>query len=131
MMINGIEYNSLAEFCRDNKFSCKNCAYKYYNDYRQEDYCRRSLDPCRQTVYETNPRVCLGYCSVDGFNSYTAEPVYYDFTDDHEKMRDFFALTKEEFLASYSYLDEQEYDLTAAKVKEEEEFWKEMKKIWD
>lgn len=31
---------------------------------------------------------------------------YTDFTDDEEKMRDFFILTKEEFLASYSYLTE-------------------------
>ena len=40
------------------------------------------------------------------------------FTDDTEKMRDFFELTKDEFLASYSYLTEAEYDATAAAVKE-------------
>ena len=43
---------------------------------------------------------------------------YTDFTDDEEKMRDFFALTKEEFLASYSYLTEEEYDLTKEAVDE-------------
>ena len=34
------------------------------------------------------------------------------FIDDKEKMRDFYELTKEEFLASYSYLTEEEYDAT-------------------
>lgn len=41
-----------------------------------------------------------------------------DFTDDKEKMRDFFFLTKEEFLKSYSYLTEIEYDLTVEVVQE-------------
>lgn len=40
------------------------------------------------------------------------------FVDDGEKMRDFFDLTKEEFLESYSYLTEEEYDATAEYVKE-------------
>ncbi len=35
-----------------------------------------------------------------------------DFTTDWEKMRDFFKLTKEEFLMSYSYLTEKEYEAT-------------------
>lgn len=35
-----------------------------------------------------------------------------DFLNDEEKMRDFICLTKEEFLASYSYLTEDEYDNT-------------------
>ena len=34
------------------------------------------------------------------------------FITDKEKMRDFKILTKEEFLKSYSYLTEAEYDLT-------------------
>lgn len=34
------------------------------------------------------------------------------FLDDEEKMRDFEEMTKEEFLASYSYLTEAEYDVT-------------------
>ena len=41
---------------------------------------------------------------------------YSDFCDDAEKMRDFAILTKDEFLMSYSYLTEEEYDLTARKV---------------
>lgn len=35
-----------------------------------------------------------------------------DFLNDEEKMRDFICLTKEEFLASYSYITEDEYDNT-------------------
>lgn len=37
---------------------------------------------------------------------------YCDFCNDEEKMADFWVLTKEEFLLSYSYLTEEEYDLT-------------------
>tara|TARA_Y100000592_G_C5219311_1_gene198718 strand:+ start:309 stop:452 length:144 start_codon:yes stop_codon:yes gene_type:complete len=37
---------------------------------------------------------------------------YKDFTDDKEKMIDFKTLSKTEFLSSYSYLTEEEYDLT-------------------
>ena len=39
-----------------------------------------------------------------------------DFVNDDEVMRDFFKLTKEEFLNSYSYLSEQDYDATKQKV---------------
>jgi len=35
-----------------------------------------------------------------------------DFTTDWEKMRDYFQISKEEFLASYSYVSEAEYDAT-------------------
>ena len=35
------------------------------------------------------------------------------FIDDSEKMKDFVKLTKKEFLESYSYLTEKEYDETA------------------
>lgn len=38
------------------------------------------------------------------------------FTDDKEKMRDFFVLSKEDFLFSYSYLTEEEYDATIKDV---------------
>ena len=41
---------------------------------------------------------------------------YKSFTDDEEKMIDFFILTKQEFLKSYSYLTELEYDLTKQEV---------------
>lgn len=38
------------------------------------------------------------------------------FLSDDDKMRDFKELTKEEFLQSYSYLTEEEYDATAREV---------------
>ena len=40
------------------------------------------------------------------------------FITDREKMNDFFLLSKDEFLASYSYLTEDEYWATVDKVKE-------------
>lgn len=40
---------------------------------------------------------------------------YKDFTDDKEKMKDFKLLPKAEFLSSYSYLTEEEYNLTKKK----------------
>ena len=42
---------------------------------------------------------------------------YTDFITDLDKMRDFFDMSKEEFLLFYSYLEEIEYNLTAAKLK--------------
>lgn len=41
-----------------------------------------------------------------------------DFIDDGEKLVDLFILTKDEFLASYSYLKEEDYDATIEKIKE-------------
>jgi len=40
------------------------------------------------------------------------------FLTDDEKMHDFFRISKEEFLFSYSYLTEEEYDMTVAEIKE-------------
>jgi len=40
------------------------------------------------------------------------------FINDIDKMRDFFILTKQEFLDSYSYLNEEDYDATSEKVQE-------------
>lgn len=39
-----------------------------------------------------------------------------DFLDDEEKMIDFIKLSKDEFLDSYSYLTDEEYDLTLDKL---------------
>ena len=39
-----------------------------------------------------------------------------DFCNDAEKMRDFHILSKQDFLSSYSYLTETEYNLTRMKV---------------
>ena len=40
------------------------------------------------------------------------------FLTDDEKMYDFFRISKEEFLFSYSYLTEEDYDMTVAEIKE-------------
>lgn len=52
-----------------------------------------------------------------GGKTFSTAIKYTDFLDDKEKMKDFAILTKEEFLMSYSYLTEEEYDLTAEKIK--------------
>ena len=41
---------------------------------------------------------------------------YKSFIDDKEKMKDCYISSKEEFLKSYSYLNEIEYDLTKSEV---------------
>lgn len=41
-----------------------------------------------------------------------------DFCDDEEKMEDFNELTKNEFLSNYSYITEEEYNLTRIKQKD-------------
>lgn len=38
------------------------------------------------------------------------------FIDDEDKMRDFFALSKEDFLFSYSYITPEEYEATRSVV---------------
>ena len=43
---------------------------------------------------------------------------FMDFVTDGEKMADFFTMSKNDFLMSYSYLDEREYDMTFDKVAE-------------
>lgn len=45
-------------------------------------------------------------------NEGESKMVAHDFFDDEEKMRDFETMSKAEFLKSYSYLTEEEYDLT-------------------
>lgn len=50
--------------------------------------------------------------------------MYYSFIDDTEKMRDFIYLSKEEFLFSYSYLTEEEYEATVAEVNVALEAWR-------
>jgi|9_EtaG_2_1085328.scaffolds.fasta_scaffold03150_7 hypothetical protein len=46
---------------------------------------------------------------------------YTDFCNDEEKMKDFNILSKEEFLKSYSYLHEVEYNLTRIKESNQSE----------
>ena len=45
--------------------------------------------------------------------------IFSSFTSDEEKMKDFYLLSKDEFLQSYSYLTEEEYLLTLKKVNNE------------
>ncbi len=45
---------------------------------------------------------------------------YSHFYDDDEKMLDFNHLSKDQFLKSYSYINESEYNLTRIKQREEE-----------
>ena len=40
----------------------------------------------------------------------------YSFIDDADKLRDFFQLSKDEFLASYSYLTEEDYEATREEI---------------
>lgn len=62
------------------------------------------------------------YSVADFFNesrtcyTFTDKLNFTSFKDDTEKMLDFYELTKEEFLLSYSYLTEEEYDLTFREV---------------
>lgn len=42
---------------------------------------------------------------------------YLSFSDDEDKMKDFWNLSKENFLKLYSYLTEEEYDATAKEFK--------------
>ena len=46
---------------------------------------------------------------------------YTDFCNDKEKMRDFDILSKREFLSSYSYIHELEYNATRSKQRESKE----------
>jgi|TARA_R100001480_G_scaffold75741_2_gene86126 hypothetical protein len=47
---------------------------------------------------------------------------YTDFCDDKEKMIDFFHLSKQDFLNSYSYINEKEWLLTYLKIFEGETY---------
>jgi hypothetical protein len=42
-----------------------------------------------------------------------------DFCDDEEKMKDFEKLSKDDFLSSYSYITEEEYNLTRIEQKKD------------
>ena len=46
--------------------------------------------------------------------------LYHDFCDDEDKMRDFPNMTKQDFLALYDYLTEEEYDMTVEKLKQQQ-----------
>ena len=51
-----------------------------------------------------------------------------DFTDDEEKMKDFLILDKKRFLEMYSYLTEEEYNLTKNKLNKKKQIGGGMKR---
>ena len=53
---------------------------------------------------------------VDDSEIYCEEIPIHDFLDDNEKMADFMTMNTDEFLASYSYLTIEEYQLTYDKL---------------
>lgn len=55
---------------------------------------------------------------VDGQKTSLKRLLMNCFIDDYDKMRDFANLSKDDFLASYSYLTEEEYDATSKAVAE-------------
>lgn len=83
------------------KIKCTNCG-------REMDLCRLCHDEVNPIGFYTYDPVCQSSFDID-------ESIIMDklFITDIEKMADFKVLTKEEFLDSYSYLTEDEYDATA------------------
>ena len=78
--------------------------------------------------YENNVNDIAGSLGLTE-NRSTAKEKKLSFTDDIDKMRDFDSLSKEEFLSSYSYLTEEEYDATAEELKETEKTGLQMVKL--
>ena len=61
------------------------------------------------------------YCNDCNTEHYTVSKWWINesnFTDDEEKMIDFNTITKDQFLNSYSYITEQEYDNTMRQLEE-------------
>ena len=75
-----------------------------------------TLDACR-VVNQFIKYLPNSFKSDDTPNKQKMSP-YTDFCDDAEKMVDFSNLSKEDFLKSYSYITEEEYNLTRAKYRE-------------
>ncbi len=71
------------------------------------------VEPEREIVLDGSYRNGPGDIKVSGMSDYEL-----CFVGDHEKMVDFAELTKEEFLYSYSFLTEEEYDATQRVVDE-------------
>lgn len=52
---------SILEYCHKNNLNCNTCANVFYNEDAKENYCYRSLDPCRMTCYCAEDNICLDY----------------------------------------------------------------------
>lgn len=79
--------------------------FQSYSDYVQDFYKRNEDTPTPHTI--------LDYFHNDYEPIQRAKHKALSFVDDVDKMIDFLTLTKYEFLQSYSYLTEEEYDATA------------------
>lgn len=83
------------------------------------EYARKAQDleyPCYST--ESFSIVEELWQKERQFANPSVENTIRTFTDDIDKMRDFDGLSKEDFLASYDYISEKEYDATASELKE-------------
>lgn len=83
------------------------------------EYARKAQDleyPCYST--ESFSIVEELWQKERQFANPSVENTIRTFTDDIDKMRDFDGLSKEDFLASYDYISEKEYDATAKELKE-------------
>ena len=119
--------------------SCQECGFTYVDIcpllkksvHREVIMATKAVDcpltdiKCNQCSHyiENNNKMngtCNYTCSLvtwHGFCDHYVERVN-TFIDDQEKLRDFWELTKEEFLQSYSYLTEEEYDTTVKELKQ-------------
>ena len=71
--------------------------------------------------HELQEKALNARCTWDNYKNEIDDKKYQletpiDFIDDEEKMRDFFVLDKYEFMQSYSYLNENEYDATVKAI---------------
>lgn len=122
------DYNSesLDKFEGVDVYVCPHCIKKYNLyaecDTTEEEVNRQIKEDLECNYYDLvcgvkgcyNKNANDGYFSTEGCLLVDEEPDFTDgnFIDDAEKMRDFKILSKEEFLSSYSYLTEAEYDNT-------------------
>lgn len=68
--------------------------------------CQASLNEINSVLKEINEK----------YNDIFSEPIGHSFIDDKEKMIDFMDMPMHEFLGSYSYLTEKDYEATAEDV---------------
>ena len=76
-----------------------------------QDWKDGYISPLDNTLWDQEARV-ISFTTIKNVNQS-------NFIDDEEKMIDFNAITKEEFLKSYSYITEQEYDNTMRQLEEQ------------
>ena len=69
-----------------------------------QDWKDGYISPLDETLWDQKARV-ISFTTIKNVNQS-------NFIDDEEKMIDFNTITKEQFLNSYSYITEQEYDNT-------------------